>query len=165
MTAPTSLLSRRAALGLAVAGPAGVLLSACSGSAVTDRLDAGVDRLEAPRSTPPAPANPDQPIVDAAAAAIAGLRATLLPHRAQDPLIGQLAHLHARHLHTLGASSARGTATPLGAGSVRAQVIAQEKALAALLAAKAGVAHDGQLARLLASMSAAVSQRIAGEPA
>lgn len=157
---PSPGLSRRAALGLAAAGPLAALLSACSGAEVGDRLDSATRPLQAPRSTPPAPVNPDQPVVDAAVRAIADLHDTLLPHRSADALIADLARLHAHHLATLGASSATGAATPLPAGRLMTQVIAREQALGTLLSGKAAVAHDGDLARLLASMSAAIAQRI-----
>jgi hypothetical protein len=158
---PTSALSRRAALGLAATVPL-ALLTGCSGSGVKGRLDAGVDRLEAPRSTPPAPTNPDQPLVDAAVAAIADVRASLVPHRADDPTIAGLVRLHAVHLKALGAASVAGTATALGSGPVLTQVAAREQALGTLLAAKAGAARDGALARLLGAMSAAIAQHTAG---
>lgn len=158
---PDRGLSRRGAVSLAVAGPLAALLSACSGSEVRDRLDSATRPLQAPRRTPPAPANPDQPVVDAAVRAIADLRGTLLPHRSADALVADLVQLHAHHLATLGAPAAAGTVTPLPAGRLLTEVVAREQALGALLSAKAAVAHDGSLARLLASMSAAVAQRIA----
>lgn len=152
-------LSRRAALGLAASTPLALVLSACSGSEAHDRLDSGVDRLRAPRSTPPAPPNPDQKLVDQAATAIAGMRSALLPHRSEGAAVTDLVNLHTAHLKALGAAHATGAAT--SAGSVMAQLAAREQALATLLAAKASAAQDGGLARLFASMSAAIAQRTA----
>ena len=128
-----------------------------------DRLDSGVDGLRAPRSTPPAPANPDQRLVDHAASAIAGMRAALLPHRAAGAVVTNLIALHTAHLKALGASHADGSAASSTIDSVTTQLAARERDLAALLATKAGQAQDGDLARLLASMSAAIAQRTAGE--
>lgn len=162
MTKPTSALSRRATLGLATVAPLAMFLAACSRSQARAKLDDGLDRLEAPRSTPPAPGNPDQPIVDEAASAIADLRATLRPHRDVDPAVDDLIRLHTAHLKALGAASIPGTAAALGPGSLLAQVRPREQALSTLLGAKAGAAHAGELARLLASMSAAIGQRTAG---
>ncbi|WGL53753.1 hypothetical protein P5P86_07955 [Nocardioides sp. BP30] len=164
MTPPPSALSRRATLGLAAA-PLALLLSGCSRDQVEDRLDSGADRLRAPRSTPPAPANPDQPLVDDAVRAIADLRASLLPHREADPLIADLVRMHARHLQALDAASAAGSAVALGAGPLLAAVDARERALAAALVARAASAQDGDLARLLGAMSAAIAQRTAGAAA
>jgi hypothetical protein len=161
VTQPTSALSRRATLA-AAAAPLALLLAGCSRSEARAKLDSGVDKLEAPRSTPPAPANPDQALVDQAVSAIADVRATLRPHREQDAAIADLVALHSAHLKALAAPSATGTAAQLGAGPLLTQVAAREKALGALLAAKAGTAHAGDLARLFASMSAAVAQRTAG---
>lgn len=158
-------LSRRSALGLATAGPLTVLLGACSRARAQDRLSDGVDRLRAPRRTPPAPANPDQAVVDAAVAAIAGLRSALLPHR-DDAVVADLLRLHGVHLKALGvapAAAGPGAAAPaLEDGPVRAAALAREQVLARTLATQAGSAKDGELARLLASMSAAVAQRVAG---
>jgi len=148
---------------VAATTPLAIVLSACSGSEVHDRLDSGVDRLRAPRSTPPAPANPDQKLVDQAASAIASMRAMLLPHRSEGTVVTDLINLHTAHLRVLGKPHATGAGGPGGsAGAAKAQIAAREQSLATLLATKAGVAQDGDLARLLASMSAAVTQRVAG---
>lgn len=166
MTSPTNTpsntssraLSRRAALGLAAVAPLAAL-TGCSTASTRERLDSGIDRLRAPRSTPPAPANPDQPLVDGATKAIADMRASLLPHRGADAAIGDLVRLHAAHLEALGAGDAPGTPVTLGSGEVLAQAMAHERALGTTLATQAAKAHDGDLARLLAAMSAAVAQR------
>ncbi|WP_017933976.1 hypothetical protein [Nocardioides sp. Iso805N] len=161
MTPPTPALSRRATLGLAAA-PLALFLTGCSGGEAKDRLDATADRLQAPRSTPPAPANPDQPLVDEVVTAIADLRATLLPHRSEASVIDDLVRLHASHLRSLDAASAPGTPATLGSGAVLEQIDSRERALSSLLATKASTAHDGGLARLLGSMSAAIAQRTTG---
>jgi len=166
--------SRRAALriglgiglGIAAAGPLAVVLSACSGSEARDRLDAGVDRLEAPRRTPPAPPNPDQPAVDAVIGATLGLVSALRPLRGKDPVFADLVALHDAHLERLGAASGSGSGSASSATAAvsldgsRAQVRAREHDLAGVLAQRAGSVQDGQLARLLAAMSAAVQQRV-----
>ena len=89
------------------------------------------------------------------------MRASLLPHRSEGTAVTGLIALHTAHLKALDAADKNGSASSLGAGSVMAQIAARERALATLLASKAGVAQSGDLARLLASMSAAVAQRTA----
>jgi hypothetical protein len=162
--APTSALSRRASLRLLATAPLAATLTACSGSGLGGQVGHQVDRLRAPRSTPPAPANADRPLVDAAVAATASLRSALAPHRGVDPRVADLVRLHTAHLRALGAPTATGTAVPLsGTGSgLLDQVRAREESLGALLARQASAAHDGRLARLFASMSAAIAQRTAG---
>jgi hypothetical protein len=147
----------------AVLAPMAVLVSACSGAEVRDRVDSATDRLEAPHSTPPAPPNPDQPLVDGAVSAIAGLLDALEPVRTQDPAIPGLITLHRAHLARLGRARRPAAAVALDAGgaALMTQVASHENALAVTLAKGAASAQDGDLARLLAAMSAAVSQRVA----
>lgn len=163
--APSVGVSRRAALrmlvGAAAVAPMAVLVSGCSASEVRDRADSAADRVEAPRSTPPAPPNPDQPLVDDAIAGIAGLIDALEPVRAKDPVVPALITLHQAHLRRLGRATRPAATVSLDASRLTADVRAHESALAASLAKQAGAAQDGDLARLLAAMSAGVSQRVA----
>jgi len=163
-TARATGLSRRAALRLSVLAPVALAMTACSASEGRARLDAATDRLEAPKSTPPAPPNPDQPLVDEAIVAIDRLSATLGTIRAQHPPVADLIALHQAHLKRLGPASgphSDGSLMLGGAPDVMTAVVAREKDLAATLAKLAAAAHDGDLARLLASMSAAIDQRVA----
>jgi hypothetical protein len=148
-------------VGTAAVAPLAVVLSGCSGSDIRGRLDSTTDRLEAPRSTPPAPPNPDQPLVDSTASAIGGLVDALEPVRAEDPAIPGLIALHQAHLKRLGRASRPAAAVSLDGSRLMADVRSHETALAGMLAKQAGAAHDGDLARLLAAMSASVSQRVA----
>ena len=151
--APAAGASRRAALRLVAIAPIAVALSACSSSAL--------DRLEAPRSTPPAPANPDQPAVDVVIGTTAALLDALRPLAAKDPVLGDLVALHEAHLKRLGPSSAPFASPAVQLDGSRSQIREYETALAGVLANRAGGVHDGALARLLAAMSAAVLQRVA----
>jgi hypothetical protein len=139
-------------------------ISACSASDVRDRLDSATEPLQAPRSTPPVPSNPDQPRVDTSVSAIAGLRAALAPVATSAPALADLVALHAAHLKRLAGHAGTGLKVPavvLDQADLTASVRAHEAALATTLADQAGSAHDGALALLLGSMSAAVSQRVA----
>lgn len=151
---PATGASRRAALRLVALAPVAVALAACSSSAV--------DRLEAPRSTPPAPPNPDQPAVDAVIGATTGLLSALRPLRDTDPAFADLIALHTAHLARLGSASAPVAAAAPHLDGSGTQVRSHEVALATLYAEHAGTVESGPLARLLAAMSAAISQRVAG---
>jgi hypothetical protein len=155
--APATGASRRAALRLVAIAPIAVALTACSSPAL--------DRLEAPRSTPPAPANPDQAAVDLVIGTTAALLGALRPLAAKDPVLGDLVALHQAHLERLGPASARFVSPAVhldgSRSQVRSQVRDHETALAGVLANRAGGVHDGALARLLAAMCAAVLQRVA----
>lgn len=158
-------LTRRAALGVLGGLAIAALSTACSGQLgdrVPEKVTDGLDRLRAPRTTPPAPANPDQPVVDAVVAATAELRATLLAYRPRDPWIAELAALHRAHLAALGAPKAQARPVPLDATDLLGQIRSREQALATLVSTKAVAAQDPQLARLLAAMAAALAQRTAG---
>jgi hypothetical protein len=149
--------SRRTALGALALLP---LLAACSG-----RVDDAVDRLRAPETTPPAPPNPDAAGVAEVARAIADVRDAISPHAGSQPVVADLVALHAAHLHALAATPAAGTmpgtAPTLDRSRLLAEVRTRESALAQLVTARAIAAHDPALARLLASMAAAIGQRTA----
>jgi len=165
---PSATLSRRRALGAIGALAMAPLLAACSGGAgarVPEPVVEGVDRLRAPRSTPPAPANADQPVVDAVVSATAELRATLAPYRRREAWIADLVDVHRAHLAALGAPHAPGRPVPIDTADLIAQIRSREQALATLVSTKAVAAQDPRLARLLAAMAAALGQRIAGAPA
>jgi len=151
--APATGVSRRAALRWAALAPAALALTACTTSSV--------DRLEAPRSTPPAPPNPDQPAVDIVVGTTAALLDALRPLAAKDPVFADLVALHTAHLERLGPASATFASPAVHLDVSRSQVRDHETALAGVLANRAGGVHDGALARLLAAMSAAVLQRVA----
>jgi hypothetical protein len=149
--------SRRTALGALALLP---LLAACSG-----RVDDAVDRLRAPETTPPAPPNPDAAAVAEVARAIEHVRDTITTDAGSQPVIADLVALHTAHLHALGVTPAAGTAPSLDPGRVLSEVRRLETTLAAQITTRAVSAHDPDLARLLASMAAAIGQRTAGLPA
>jgi hypothetical protein len=147
--------SRRTALGALALLP---LLAACSG-----RVDDAVDRLRAPETTPPAPPNPDAAAVAEVAGAIASVRDTIAAGAGSQPVVADLVALHTAHLQALSASPAH--PTPSSSSAPVAEVRTRETALAQLITARAVAAHDPELARLLASMAAAIGQRVAELPA
>jgi hypothetical protein len=147
--------SRRTALGALALLP---LLAACSG-----RVDDAVDRLRAPETTPPAPPNPDAAAVAEVAGAIASVRDTIAADAGSQPVVADLVALHTAHLRALSAAPAH--ATPSSSPAPVAEVRTRETALAQLITARAVAAHDPELARLLASMAAAIGQRVAELPA
>lgn len=146
--------SRRAVLRLGATAPLVMALAACSGPVV--------EQLEAPRSTPPVPPNPDQPVVDSVIEAMSVLVSRLRPLGPRDPALADLVALHDAHLARLGPPSEPVTIAPVSVRFSPAQVRAREEALRDQLADHAAEVQNGELARLLASMSAAVTQRLAG---
>jgi hypothetical protein len=153
----TPRASRRTALGVLALLP---FLTACSG-----RVDDAVDRLRGPETTPPAPPNPDAAGVAAVARAIADVRGAISPYAGSQPVVADLVALHTAHLRALAASPAHTTSPSLAPGESVAEVRQRETALAQLITARAVAAHDPELARLLASMAAAIGQRTAELPA
>ena len=130
---------------------------------------AGCDLL--PSSTPvartPAPPTADEVLVDRVTSEVTKVRDTA----ASLPGAESLVVLHDAHLSALGASTS--TASPTASPSAAATDLptpgtatvgdlrAAERALEATLTDAAVRAEDGGLARLLASMSAAVAQQLA----
>ncbi|MEP9364529.1 hypothetical protein ABLE68_16300 [Nocardioides sp. CN2-186] len=129
------LLPRRAALALGVAGVA--LLTGCD----NDDKD--------PAATPSP--DPDVALVDGVVAQLSvALRAATRAGNAD------LVQLHRAHLRALDGSARHGADARVPRVSLRER----EKVLQAGLANASMAAQSGELARLLASMSAAVSQRL-----
>lgn len=128
-------LPRRAALALGVVGV--VVLAGCD------------DSDQEPASTP-AP-DPDEALVESVVAELSvALRAAT---RAGE---GDLARLHRAHLRALDSAPHHGGDARIAELSLRER----EKALQTGLANASITAQSGELARLLASMSAAVSQQL-----
>ncbi|WP_141781226.1 hypothetical protein [Nocardioides albertanoniae] len=132
-------LSRRAALGLAAVTP--LTASACSAAKVLDPVKAP------PPSTPPAPVNPDQSVIDSTVAAILG---------ADKGAPEAFVRLHRVHIEALGPSK-----DVAAAGSNR-RWQDRQVALVATLTAAAGRAADPKLITLLASAAAAQQQVLHG---
>jgi hypothetical protein len=143
-------LSRRAAVAL---GSAGVLAVAagCDSSGGPDRS-----------ASPP---DPDAALVEGVTRRIGAAE-----QLARAAGMSRLADLHRQHLLALHAASTSPTTSPStspstsptpGGRAGRAAVLRTERQLAAALADAAVRARSGQLARVLASMAAAVDQRVA----
>ncbi|EON23271.1 MULTISPECIES: hypothetical protein [Nocardioides] len=156
MSIPRAHTSRRTALALALSAP--LALASCE-----------LDPPSAePSDAPTTEAPPDAEVVTSARTEIlltvALLEAVRAQHRPLRAETGSLLRMHAAHLAVLDdgtepeAVEAESPApTPELA---RDQVTAVESALSATLADAAGKAASGDLARALASMSAAVIQRV-----
>lgn len=160
-------LSRRSVLGLGIgAVAAGAGVSACSvANPVSPRR----------RASRPAGLSPDVTVATRALAAVeaaaAGVSATLARFPALRPELTALGTLHQAHARSLAdavPTRAPTTATPTPYAVPRrrtaavAKLTTTETRLHASLDALALTAQSGEFARLLASMGAAVSQRLAG---
>ena len=133
------MLSRRAAVAVAVVAP--MAASACSASEVLDPVKAP------PPSTPPAPANPDQSVIDATVAAILG---------ADEGAPSAFITLHRVHIEALAPSKGVTAAAPDGRWQDR------QLALVTTLTTAAGHAADPELVTLLASAAAGQQQLLHG---
>jgi hypothetical protein len=148
--------SRRAAISLAVAAPAA--LGACE-------LDP--PSATPPQTPPPGPV-PDAEVVASARTAILQMVSSLeVVQDAQRRLGPELApwrELHAAHLEVLDDGSVgeplQDPGPAVDAPRARQRLLAQEALLADTLADGARQAASGDLARALASMSAAIRQRL-----
>jgi hypothetical protein len=157
--APGLRTSRRTTLGGALAGVA--LLAGC---------DLGSDD---PGSAPTPAADPDDPDTGLVAEVVDDLVATLgiveaVRHRQRSlrRQLGELAQVHRAHLEALGSNERPDRPGPrtAGADAALALVRRREQRHQRLLADRAAQAQSGRLARLLASMSAAVAQQLAVLP-
>ena len=157
MSRPPAPASRRTAITLALAAP--LVLAAC---------DLDPPSAAPPESPPPAPPRPDTEVVAAARKAIllmvATIEATTAAHLRLRAGLGPWLDLHGAHLAVLddGAEDQAvepALVDPRPPAALRA-VIAAEAALSASLADSSRLAASGDLARALASMSAAVTQRL-----
>lgn len=159
---PPPALSRRAALTGVVAGLAA---SGCE-------LEAGVP-APAPASpdaatgssTPP-PEDPDAALVEGVRDEIGAALALVTAAARRPALREEMAawrRLHRLHLEEVPGESAPGPSEPVtgSAAGLRRRVVRQESRLQRTLADAAVTAESGPLAALLASMSAAVAQRLA----
>jgi hypothetical protein len=160
---PVPRTTRRTALGGTLAGVA--VLAGC------DLGDLGSDDPDSAPTPSSGPDDPDASLVEDVADEVA---ATLLlvetlrrRHGSLRRPLGGLAHVHDAHLEVLGASrrSERKPPPTSNAGEAQVMLRARELRHQRLLADRAVAAQSGRLARLLASMSAAVAQQLAVLPA
>ncbi|PUA80686.1 hypothetical protein [Nocardioides currus] len=166
MSSPRAQTSRRTALALAVSAP--LALAACDLD--PPARSASGSSSGSPTATPSAAAPlPDADVVEGARAAtllaVALIEAAQARHGLRRSGLEDLLRLHAAHLAVLDDGSPEPEVeAPLVAATparARAQVAASENGLTATLADAAGQAASGDLARALASMSAALRQRVA----
>lgn len=136
-----------------------------------------VDDLRPPENAP-TPAGPAEPTVDGedpdqllVGEVVDDLAQVLLlvqaarRHAETRKLLLPLQQLHAAHLDVLEAAPVDpGSAEPEGVGRQYRRVLSRERALQERLADASVAALSGALARLLASMSAAVAQHLAVLP-
>jgi hypothetical protein len=156
---PAPRLTRRTTLGGALAGVA--LLTGC---------DIGSEDPSSGPAPPVGPGDPDTGLVETVADDIAATWQLVESLRRRHdslrrPLSG-VARIHEANLQALG-SDARPGRKPAPGGNARqalARLKARELRHQRLLADQAVAAQSGRLARLLASMSAAVAQQLAELP-
>jgi len=155
---PNPPLTRRTTLlGAAAIGAASLLAACASGSPVGDNEPAelSVDEQAAVKAR------------DAVAQTLAAVSATSTARPGLAVLLNPIAAMHDAHLSILdqgesGAASPDGFVVPPGRAGALAALHRSESELAALLAGLAAESESGQWARVLASMSAAVHQRLPG---
>jgi len=157
--APALRTTRRTALGGALAGMA--VLAGC---------DLGSDD---PASGPAPSAEPDDPdaglVEDVVGDIVATWQLVESLRRRHDSLrrpLGGLAEVHESHLKALGSDTPSGRRPVPGGGAGQGLVLLRARELRhqRLLANRAVAARSGRLARLLASMSAAIAQQLAVLP-
>jgi len=150
----------------ALAGALGGLLV----GAGCDADESASSATPTPTSTTPAPEDPDQALVDEVVAELDALIAFNEAAAAARPAIGPwpaaFASLHRAHRAVLSDEGFSATAPQIrgNARAVGRQVTSREQDAQRRLADWAVAAESGPLARLLASMSAAVAQQLAAPP-
>jgi hypothetical protein len=151
--------TRRTALGAALAGA--WLLTGC---------DALQDEPAPSPGAGPQDADPDQALLDLVTVEVGEMLGLVTAARRRRSLAAPLADfatMHAAHLEVLGPPGGQTDRVRLAgsSGEVLARVLRRERESQRKLAGWSVDADSGQLARLLASMSAATAQRLAaGQP-
>jgi hypothetical protein len=168
-TPPLRTTRRRVLRAPAAAVAAGLVAAGCdlSGSSDPGAVTTSPTASGTPEPTTTPPADPDEELVVwvrteiAGAAALVSAAGTGRPALARE--LGPFARLHRRHLQALPGDDAETPPEQVrgDAGAARRQVRAREARLQAALADAAVEASSGPLAALLASMSAAIAQRLA----
>ncbi|MCL2543918.1 MAG: hypothetical protein FWE71_15850 [Nocardioidaceae bacterium] len=155
MTNRAPLTDRRGALRAAAAAALTLPVLAACDATVSTPPRSGRERRTGRSS------GGDQALVASLARQIAGTRAaaTVVAHHHHDSrnwALG-LATLHQKHLHRLGATSARPAVV---SARTPTALVSAERRLQHSLVAGAGQAESGALAQVLASMAAAIGQRL-----
>ncbi len=161
-------LTRRTVFAGVIGGAAGLSVAACSNG----------DTPDSPAATSPGGLTPDVAVATAALAEIRSTReavsATLKRYPATRSVLGSLVPLHQAHEATLvdavpDRASASAVPAPYAVPRNREKAVAalavREQRLHDRLGGLALKAESGQFARLLASMGAALTQRLAEWPA
>jgi hypothetical protein len=155
---PALRTTRRTALGGALAGVA--VLAGC------DLGDPGSDDPDSAPAPSSGAEDPDAGLVDDV---VDEVSATLLlvetlrrRHNSLRRSLGGLARVHEAHLKVLGSNGRSGRRPPRTGSAAEALAVLRTRELRhqRLLADRAVAAQSGRLARLLASMSAAVAQQL-----
>ena len=154
--------SRRTALGGLLAGLAGAaVLAACDVDELRPPED---EEAPAPEQTTDGALDPDVALVEDVVAQVTRTWAAVVS-AGLGARLARLQRMHEAHLEVLGATPVKQTAPPSGPEPKRYQrVLGREQRLQSDLATAAVEARSGALARLLASMSAAVAQHLAVLP-
>lgn len=154
MPARPVITTRRTAL-VATVGLAGLAVGGCTSDSPDDPTDG--------QGTSTAPVDADQALVDDVVDRLStALSTVVMAGDGSRPLARELAgfkRLHTAHLDALGGDSRWFAYEATAPG--RGEVLAAEARLQRFLATAAVRAESGALARLLASMSAAVAQQLA----
>ncbi len=159
MPARVPTASRRTTLGLAAAG----VLGAAAGCDADPRLP-GDDDGDSP-TTSPAPQDADSRLVDQVRAEVVATLAAVRGARGRPPLadaVRALEAMHLTHLEALdGARPVRQPRRTAGTvAEVRQRLVAREQRHQQALARAAGRAVSGNLAALLATMTAGTAQHL-----
>lgn len=141
---------------------AGLGLAACTSGSPDDPDDPAGPADSASTSAPPADADQElvDEVVELLTAVVTALGATRAGSRPLARELRPLERMHLAHLEALGVDETRFAYTPNDART-RREVFADELRLQRFFATAAVSAESGTLARLLASMSAAVAQHLA----
>lgn len=157
---PARPVPRRTALTV-TAALTGLVAAGCTSDPVDPAGPSGAP--SAPSATV-APPDADQVLVDEVVARLTTALSGVVAARQGSPRLrrelGSLERLHLAHLDALGIDESAVTYAPLRA-LPRSELLAAEGRLQRFLATAAVRAESGSLARLLASMSAAVAQHLA----
>jgi hypothetical protein len=143
---------------------------ALAGVAVLAGCDLGSDDPDSAPAPPSGAEDPDaglvEDVVDEVAATLLLVETLRRRHDSLRRPLGGLARVHDAHLEALGSSRQSGRRPPRtsNAGEAMAVLRARELRHQRLLADRAVAAQSGRLARLLASMSAAVAQQLVVVP-
>jgi hypothetical protein len=145
--------TRRSALA-AAAGMTGLAVAGCTSDSPADPTD--------PVSTSAPPVDADQSLVDDVIRRLSTALGTVVAAgEASRPLKRELAKLNRMHVAHLEALGADGNWTAFAGTPGRREVLALETRLQKFLTTAAVTAESGTLAKLLATMSAAVAQHVA----